>query len=147
MHAPRNKQFRALMAILVVVYVLAIAADAAALMLIKSLDQPWFVAVSIGCIACGLALLSGLYAQRELARRALLGLAFLWLLLALKRALHCLLATYLAAKVGFPLDLLFTSLTWLIFLALPITIIYLAMAYPASPPVPPPGAETLTSAR
>ena len=148
MPTPRNRQFRALMAILTAIYALLIVAAVAALLKGQEPARPTAVIASIVFIAAGLALLIRLYQNREWARRVLLALSLIWVAWALKTALRSLLADYLMAKASIvPLDLYVASLFWLVFLALPVAIIYLAMAYPEGSPAPPAGPDPLTRAR
>ena len=150
MSTPRNRQFRALMAILAAIYVLVIGAGMAALLKGFEPARLPVVIASIVVIAAGLALQAGLYQNQEWARRVLLGLSLLWVAWALKIMLRSLLADYLMAKASLvPLDMYGASLFWLVFLALPITIIYLAMACPEAPaPAGPPAAgDSLTRAK
>jgi hypothetical protein len=147
MQQPGNRQFRALMAILVAVYVLGIAIITAVMMLSKGPVKIPALIFSIIFIAAGPALVAGLHYQKEFARRSLMALALLWLVWALKVLTRTLVTASLLAKSLIPpVDLYGSSLVWLLSLALSIAIIHLAMAYPASREAPP-GAETLTTAK
>ncbi|HUT53106.1 MAG TPA: hypothetical protein VM658_06920 [bacterium] len=116
-------------------YVLRIVAGLAGLLLSGNMPHRRLGPVgTILVVLGGLVLLTSLYQNKEWARRIVLVLSFLLTALGLRIMVGKMTADYFIAKIviHYPVDLVFASVFWLIHLVIGITIIYLAMAYPAA---------------